>query len=228
MAPDPKLVSSIEKSLAASISPLLISPSRGADLYELYIWSLVIEAARAEGASVEFRDVHGARVSSNVVFRTSPGRIFSRLQPYTHALISFDQCPPLEAHIGIFVSGKSKVIHECDVAVLYADSAATCRIEEVHPKSTQLLLSAECKFYVQSTMGVGLARSYLGLVSEVKHSHRECYFVAVSESNSVERLFVHHQKDWKTGVAPDDVRARPQRLRASFEKTFRDFQLRET
>jgi hypothetical protein len=227
MALDPQLISSIEKSLAASISPLLVAPSHGADLYELYIWSLVVEAARAEGASVEFRDVYGALVSSNFVFRTSPGRIFSKLQPYTHARITFDQCPPLEAHIGIFVSGKSKVIHECDVVVIFADAAATCRIEEVHPKSTQLLLSVECKFYVQSTMGVGLARSYLGLVSEVKHSHRECYFVAVSESNSVEKLFAHHQKDWETGVAPDDVKERPQRLRSSFEKTFRDFKLRE-
>jgi len=227
VAPDPKLISSIEQSLAASISPLLVSPSHGADLYELYIWSLVIDAARAEGASVEFRDVHSAPVSSSFVFRTSPGRIFSKLHPYTHARIVFDQCPPLEAHVGIFVSGKSKVIHECDVPVIYADAAATCRLEEVHPKSTQLLLSAECKFYVQSTMGVGLARSYLGLVTEVKHTYRECYFVAVSESNSVEKLFAHHQKDWETGVAPDDVRARPQRLRASFEKAFRNFKLRE-
>jgi hypothetical protein len=227
VALDPQLISSIEQSLAASISPLLAPPSQGADLYELYIWSLLIEAARAEGASVEFRDVHGELVSSNFVFRTSPGRISSTFRPYTHAHIAFDQCPPLEAHIGIFVSGKSKVIHECDVAVTYADAAATCRTEEVHPKSTQLLLSAECKFYVQSTMGVGLARSYLGLVSELKHSHRESYSVAVSESNSVEKLFAHHQKDWETGVAPNDVKGRPQRLRASFEKTFRDFKLRE-
>jgi hypothetical protein len=228
VALDPKLISSIESSLVNSISPLLVSPSNGADLYELYVWSLVIGAARAEGASVEFRDVHGEEVSSNFVFRTSPGRIFSKLQPYTHARITFDQCSPLEAHIGIFVSGKSKVIHECDVAVIYADAAATCRNENVHPKSTQLLLSAECKFYVQSTMGVGLARSYLGLVSDVKHSHRDCYFVAVSESKSVEKLFAHHQKDWETGVTPDDAKARPQRLRASFEKAFRNFKLRET
>jgi hypothetical protein len=225
---DPKLISALQTSLAASISPLLRSPSQGADLYELYIWSLVIEAAKAEGALIEYRDVHGAPVTLNFVFRSSPGRIFSKKQPYTHARITFDQCRSLEAHIGIYVSGKSKVIHECDVAVIYADAATTCRAEEVHPKSTQLLLSAECKFYVQSTMGVGLARSYLGLVSEVKHSHRECYFVAVSESTSVERLFAHHQKDWETGVAPGDVKARPQRLRASFEKAFRNFKLRET
>jgi hypothetical protein len=76
-------------------------------------------------------------------------------------------------------------------------------------------------------MGVGLARSYLGLVSDVKHTHRECFFVAVSESNSVEKLFAYHQKDWETGVAPNDPKSRPQRLRASFEKTFRDFKLRE-
>lgn len=227
MALDPNLIASIEQSIKDTVSPLLTSPSKGADLYELYIWSLIIEAARAEGATVTFYDVNGSLVTSNFVFRTSPGRIFSTIQPYTHALIAFPGCPALEAHIGIFVSGKSKVIHECDVAVLYADAAATCRAEEVHPKSTQLLLSAECKFYVQSSMGVGLARSYLGLVSEVKHTYRACYFVAVSESNSVQRLFAHHQKDWETGVMPDDLKGRPQRLRASFEKTFRDFQLRE-
>ena len=143
MALDPNLVSSIEQSLAASISPLLLSPTQGADLYELYIWSLVLDSARAEGATIEFRDVHGAPVNSNFVIRTSPGGIFSKVQPYTHALISFDRCAPLEAHIGIFVTGKSKVRHECDVAVLFADAAQTCRIEEVHPKSTQLMLSAE-------------------------------------------------------------------------------------
>jgi hypothetical protein len=227
MALDPNLIASIEQSIKDSVSPLLTSPSKGADLYELYIWSSIIEAARAEGATVAFYDVNGSPVTSNFIFRTSPGRIFSTIQPYTHAHIAFPGCPALEAHIGIFVSGKSKVIHECDVAVLYADAAATCRAEEVHPKSTQLLLSAECKFYVQSSMGVGLARSYLGLVSEVKHTYRSCYFVAVSESNSVQRLFAHHQKDWETGVMPDDPKGRPQRLRSSFEKGFRDFKLRE-
>ena len=225
---DPGLIASIESALTASISPLLTSPSHGGDLYELYIWSLVVDAARAEGAIVDFRNVHGALVTSDFVFRTSPGRIFSTLQPYTHARISFERCPVLEVHLGIFIAGKSKVIHECDVAVIYADAAETCRMEHVHPKSTQLLLSAECKFYVQSTMGVGLARSYLGLVSEFKHTHRDCYFVAVSESNNVERLFVHHQKDWETGVAPNDVKSRPQRLKAAFEKTFRNFKLRES
>jgi hypothetical protein len=225
---DPTLIASIEQAIKDTISPLLTSPSKGADLYELYIWSLIIEAARAEGATVSFYDVNGLPVAANFVFRTSPGRIFSKIQPYTHAHIAFLGCPTLEAHIGIFVSGKSKVIHECDVAVLYADAAATCRAEEVHPKSTQLLLSAECKFYVQSSMGVGLARSYLGLVSEVKHTYRDCYFVAVSESNSVQRLFAHHQKDWETGVMPDDPKGRPQRLRASFERTFRDYKLRES
>jgi len=225
---DPNLVRSIETAIAAAISPHLRSPSHGGDLYELYIFSLVIEAARSEGAAVHFQDVHGTTVTRNFVFRSSPGRIFSRVHPYTHALIQFKGCPDLEVHLGIYVVGKSKVAHECDVAVLFADAAATCRQEDVHPKSTQLVLSAECKFYVQSTMGVSLARSYLGLVSDIKHSHRDCYFVAVSESNSVEKLFVQHQKDWETGVAPNDSRARPERLKSSFERAFRNFKLRES
>src|SRR5262245_60618693 len=82
------------KTKPAWVGALLLSPSQGADLYALYIWSLVLDAARAEGATVEYRDVHGALVSSNFVFRTSPGRIFSKVQPYTHALINFDRRPP--------------------------------------------------------------------------------------------------------------------------------------
>jgi hypothetical protein len=205
---DPKLVASIKNAIAGSISPHLKSPSHGADLYELYILSLIVEAARHEGAKVEFRDVHGALVTKNFVFRTSPSRIFSKIHSYTHGLIRFNGCPDLEIHLGIFVTGKSRVMHECDVVVLYADAAATCRTEEVHPKSSQLLLAVECKFYVQSTMGVGLARSFLGLNLEIKHTKRECYFVAVSGSTNVERLFEHHQKDWETKVSPNDPKLR--------------------
>jgi len=224
---DPNLIASIEAAVAASISPHVKSPSQGGDLYELYIWSLIIEAARREGANVIFQDVHGSPVAKNFIFRSSPSRIFSTTHPYTHAVISFAGCPRLEAHIGIYVAGKSKVLHECDVAVIFSDAAATCRFEQVHPRSSQLVLSAECKFYVQSTMGVGLARSFLGLFSEIKHTSRDCYFIGATESRSVERLFVRHQKDWETGVIPNDPKGRSQRLLASFEKAFRDFKLRE-
>ncbi|MGO8675969.1 MAG: hypothetical protein ACLQVX_08865 [Limisphaerales bacterium] len=44
------------------------------DLYELYVFSLVVDAAQEEGAQVYFRDVHG-NSPSGLVFRTGPGDI---------------------------------------------------------------------------------------------------------------------------------------------------------
>src|SRR5258705_13058148 len=54
------------------------------------------------------------------------------------SIASFPNCPDLEAHVGIFIAGKSGVAHECDVAVLYSDEACTCRQENAHPRSSQV------------------------------------------------------------------------------------------
>jgi hypothetical protein len=216
-----ELLKAIRGALAGAITPNLTSRSQGADLYEAYVWSLVVEAARNEGANVSFWDVLGNRLRSDFTFRTSPGNIFSQTHPYSHALICFQNCPDLEAHVGIFVAGKSGVAHECDVAVVFGDEANTCRASNVHPRSSQLILAVECKFYVQSSMGIGLARSFLGLTAEIMQENR--FFVAVSESDRVERLFAHHRKRWETGISPIDAKQRFARLKGDFEKVFRDF-----
>lgn len=228
MAYSSTLISSLEQQVQASISSLLVAPSRGHDLYELYIFSLIVEAARHEGAAVEFFDVHDNPVTQNFIFRTSPSRMFATAKDYTHGLIRFNACPELEIHLGIYVAGKSGVTHECDVAVIFASAANTCRSELVHPKSSQLILAVECKFYVAAYMGIGLARSYLGLASELQHTNRDCFFVGVSESVNVQKMLLRHQKDWETGVFPADVHHRAERLGKLFEKTFRDYKLRYT
>jgi hypothetical protein len=199
---------------------------QGADLYEAYIWSLVVQAARSEGASISFWNVFDSQVTAGFIFRTSPGNIFSTAQPYSYALISFPNCPDLEAHVGIFVAGKSGVAHECDVAVLYSDEAYTCRQENAHPRSSQVVLAVECKFYVQSSMGIGLARSFLGLTTEIMQDAR--FFVGVSESERVEALFAHHKKNWETGVSPIDAKRRDLRLKGDFERVFRNYIRKET
>lgn len=139
------LLAEIKGALGGAIAPNLTARSQGADLYEAYVWSLVVEAARSEGASISFLNVFGGRVTADFIFRTSPGNIFSATQPYSHALISFPNCPDLEAHVGIFVAGKSGVAHECDVAVLYSDEAHVCRGENVHPHLTLYkLIQSSC------------------------------------------------------------------------------------
>lgn len=222
----PNLLAEIRAALGGAIAPNLTAKSQGADLYEAYIWSLVVQAAESEGASISFWNVFGSRVTTDFIFRTSPGNIFSTSQPYSYALISFPNCPDLEAHVGIFVAGKSGVAHECDVAVLFSDEAYTCRQKNAHPRSSRVVLAIECKFYVQSSMGIGLARSFLGLTTEIMHDSR--FFVGVSESERVEALFAHHKKKWETGVSPTDPKRRDLRLKGDFERVFRDFIRKES
>src|SRR5690348_6633772 len=113
MAINRDLLNQIKATLTASLPPNLTSSSHGADLYEAYVWSLVIDAARAEGAAVTFSNVLSETTLSRFYFRTAPGNIASVKRPYSHAILEFSNCPKLEAHVGIFVAGKSQVSHEC-------------------------------------------------------------------------------------------------------------------
>ena len=99
-----------------------------------------------QNASVSYETVHGAPAKSLNV-RTAPGAIYSTTRDYTHAVLAFPNCPVLEVHVGIKVTGRSRVLHECDVAVLDKDEAELCRAEHVHPRATKVLVAAECKFY---------------------------------------------------------------------------------
>lgn len=93
--------------------------SAACDIYEGYIFGLVVRAAIAAGAEVSYEDREGNPVAQ-LVFRTSPGMLYSTVHPYTHAVLDFPRCDSLEAHVGVRVQGKSGVLHECDVLVLSA------------------------------------------------------------------------------------------------------------
>lgn len=220
MAIEDDLWDQIATSLGAVPSTNLSSASAGNDLYENYVWSLVLEAAEQEGATVTLRGPDG-NPATQFWFRTQPSGIASNANPYCYALIQFPRCPDLEAHVGIYVSGRSKVKHECDVAVLYKSEADTCRANNVHPRCTKVVLTAECKFYIQSTVGIPLGRSFLGLIHDIQNGER--YFIATRASQSVARLFSKHNKEYEIGLSPMD-RDMETRLRGSFEKAFRDYQ----
>ncbi len=93
------LLDAIQMALGALVTPSLTSNSAISDLFEAYILGIILDAAIAEGASIEYRDVQG-QVTSQFVFRSSPGYIFSDERLYTHAVIDFPTCPLLEAHMG--------------------------------------------------------------------------------------------------------------------------------
>ena len=214
--------SDISDALGMAASANLSAASAGNDLYEAYVWALVLEAAQRQGAAIRLMTRSGSPATS-FYFRTSPSSIFSRLHDYCHAELHFRRAPVLEAHVGIYVSGKSKVNHECDVAVLDQDEANTCRAESVHPRSSKVLLAIECKYYLSSSLGIDLGRSFLGLIDDIYTDGR--FFVSTQNRGSVDKLFSRHKKEFEIGLSPltpdEEVR-----LRGSFEKIFRNYQAR--
>jgi hypothetical protein len=217
----PSLLSEIQSALGQAITPNLTAASAASDLFEAYILGLVIEAARAEGASVSYEDVRG-NTPITFVFRTSPGHIFSTTHPYTHAMIEFPNKPVLEAHIGVRVAGKSEVLHECDVAVIRRDEAVTCRRNGVPPRSRRVVLAVECKFY-STHLPLNLAGAFVGLVSDL--SIQDCYFVFNISSDSVEQFLarrLRYRNRWEHQIIPSSAVA-VSRLQNLFQDTFKIF-----
>jgi hypothetical protein len=216
----PDLMNAINGALSASITPSLTVGSKGDDLYEAYVWSVVIRAARNRGAAIEFKDRNGNDVVTTFYFRTSPGELWWGSNDYCHAEIRFPGCPALEAHVGIYVGGRSQVRHECDVAVLYKDEANICRTKHVLPRASKVELAVECKYYINSTPGLSLGRSFLGLCDEIQKPNR--FFIATSHSTSVAKLLPKHTRDCNLHFNPvwqRDVDV----TRAVFETVFERF-----
>lgn len=213
------IVRDIKRSLGALQSTFITSDSKTHDLFEVYVFTLILKAARAEGAQVSYEDVDG-NIPSQFEFRTSPGHIYSRIRPYTHAIIEFDNTPALEAHVGIKVAGRSKVFHECDVAVIKRTEGIACRRSpNAVPRHKSLVLAVECKFYA-SRINLHLARAFLGLSKDIS---TESYFVVNTDgTKSVGKLLAHHRSHWQHQIVPSsstDV----VRLTNVLQNTFKDY-----
>jgi hypothetical protein len=169
------------------------------DLYEGYLFSLVIATARDSNADIHFENVHGARVN-DLIFRTTPGRLYSTAHDYTHAVIQFGQrAPVLEAHVGVLVQGSSGVEHECDVVVLEAGEARVCRQVRASPRARKCVLAIECKYYL-ANLPLGVARGFAGLKDDLGQTH--AIFAANATSNSVKKYLSHRKLTQEFGAVP--------------------------
>lgn len=241
---------SIRKDLLNDINAALVSSTgggyktraKGSDIYEVYILSLVIKAARAEGAIISYRDAND-NAASKFVFRTGPGFIFPRdptRRKFTHAVLEFSGKDPLEAHVGIYVAGNSRVLHECDVSVVDRNEAQKCRLSvpaNVSPRAGKVLLAAECKFY-KSGLRLNLARSFVGLAADF--SGKPFYFVANTSSASIAgtkrrprsesiEIFLNervHAHQWQVAIVPTAPR-KVDRLQSSFEEMFKKYKTKK-
>ncbi|SRR5712691_2458782 len=111
------LLRELRTHLGAAVSYTTASAAN--DIYEGFLFSLVVATARKSGAVIRYEDVRGNK-ARNLTFRTSPGQLYSTRQDYTYAVIEFGRAPALEVHVGVKVQGTSGVEHECDVLVLDA------------------------------------------------------------------------------------------------------------
>lgn len=205
------------RSLLAAGTVSYDSASKPSDVYEGFIFSLIVATASRHGAVVTYEDVYGSK-ASNLVFRTGPGHLYSNSQPFTHAVIEFDGAPALEVHLGVYVTGSSGVLHECDVLVLPAEEAALSRAQGIAPRGSQSVLIVECKYYV-SNLGIGLARNFEGLRADIRTQNE--LFVANTRSSSI----VRYLDARKRGFEPDVVPHSPQAgyLQAESRKTFKSY-----
>lgn len=173
-----------------------LSEKRVSALYELYIFKLVIEAARKSG---EFRDIQYRIpeqdlpiVKSSVLFQTGPHQIYDA--GYCYAELSLRQRRYWEVHVGTKFRGKSGVEHEADIAILSRRSAQRFRNDNIAPDYSKLIFAAECKFY-SSNIRLDLSREFLGLTSDITAPRRRNFFITSTciVQNGIQLLDKHER-----------------------------------
>lgn len=221
MASADDIFNELQSNLGLVVTSPTFSRSAPDDLYEAYVWNLILQAASDESGNVELRD-RNLNSTTQLIFRRSPGKISAVTNPpYTHARIEFEDAPPLEVHVGVRVQGRSGVLHECDVLVLTEQEAQACRDQDRHPRNQHIVLATECKYYVASNPTPGLGRSFLGLTQEIRA--RDCHFVINTGAEAIRKLLSHYDRRSSKNVesgSPDN-----QFARAKFRTVFENYRL---
>jgi len=194
------------------------SSGQANDAFEVYALSLVLKAAQEENAIISFETVRKTANPSRLVFRSSPGRIYSSADDYAHAIINFDNTLFFEAHVGVYVEGLAGVVHECDVLVIDAGEGDFCRRNHVHPKKNHTILTAECKFY-SGNLGISLGREFLGTTIDLGREDR--FFLSNRDGKTLDRVLAHHKRQRYLGLTPLNLDTERQTI-SQFRTAFRN------
>jgi len=156
--------------------------------YEAYVFSLYCEAVRRAGGTVQLMGIQSGASPEPVVFRGSPGSMASQDQDFAYASCSLRQ-KRFELHVDVEYQGSSGALHEIDVSVCDETHAVAVRGTRGTPKATgnKLLMVFECKFY-ESTPGVSLGRTFVGLISDCGNLRLKG-FVANVPSDKLKQYF---------------------------------------
>lgn len=199
-----------------SSSPISSAPQAN-DAFEVYSLSLILEAARQEGALISFNTVTGINNPVPIIFRSSPGNIYSIHRNYCHAVIDFSNGLTFEAHVGVYAEGLAGTIHECDVMVIESTEGQFCRTNRVHPKKRRTVITVECKFY-SSNLGIRFGREFLGMTIDLGSENR--FFLSNSDGSSLDRILAHHKRSHYLGLTPLNSDAEDQVI-SLFRTSFR-------
>ena len=200
-----ELLASLQAALPAALPTSMASSgpyaTPGNDLYEAYIFGLVLEAAKAVGYKIEIRDANGPATRFHL--RRSPGRLCSAGSAgslFTHAVLSIDLRPDLELHTGIVLVGRSKVVHEADVVIVPSADADRWRLTKVDPPSHAAPLVVEAKYYTHP-VSLGTGREFLGLRKDL--SAKRLVFVSTVAGTSATALLAGTASvEYDDGVLP--------------------------
>jgi hypothetical protein len=194
-----RLRAELPRALPSALTADGPAATAGNDLYEAFLFALVLRAAYSEGYSVSFADGLG-RSPTTFRLRRGPGRL-PTASNFTHAILALPNSTkdPIEVHTGVAVIGKSKVAHEADVLVLPQSDAQRCRQLGIDPASHDAILVVEGKYYT-TPLTLGMGRQFLGLDGEL--STRFVMLAATVTSPSVVHLLEGRKRLYEVGVLP--------------------------
>jgi hypothetical protein len=112
-----------------------------------------------------------------------------------------------EIHLDVTYEGMSGALHEIDVSIVDAAHAAQVRANRIMPRTNKNLIGAiECKFY-DSTPGVALVRTFVGLLRDCSPNRFDA-FVANQTTDGIDKFL---SKSWApkafVDLSPGDVSA---------------------
>lgn len=199
MASDPDLLAAVASGLSVATSLGYDSQSAAHDLYEAYVLTLLLEAARGDSWNWVLRD-QSCNITKHAVFRKGPGRLPTG--NFTHALLTRPDKQSLEAHIGVKVRGKSNISHEFDLLVLPSSAAQACRTSGADPTWQTVRGHAEAKYYA-GDLPLPLGRAAVGLERDCSLSGKS---VVVTNQNgpTVEQLVTHYGIAFRFLIKPSN------------------------
>lgn len=197
----------------------LQAPDKVGKCYEIYILDLVMDVASHVATNCQLKDRRG-NATNNPIVRGSPGVLHSTNDAYTHAEISFNRQPALEAHVSIQFEGRSGVVHEADVVLVRANDVDVFRKLGCPPPGSIIIWAAECKRLGRDP-DVGLAREALGLRTDLGPTRHTC--VSNRHGQSWSRLLSAYGCRWDSMVEPGSNRS-VARFRARLKRALQEYE----